>query len=455
MPITLCYEVDSTLGLVKILSKTIKNLQNPRIAALQALSEVLDSNKGLAESEALSRLHNRRDNAFARHLTYGVLRWLTALEWLAAELLAKPLKQRERDVQRLVLLGLQQLWHDQIASHAAVNETAECARLLNKPWAVGLINAVLRRFQREQEQLLNKLGQVTQRFAHPDWLLKEIQQDWPDHWQSIIDANNRQAPLWLRVNRQQADDATLRNDLQTAGFEIADHPYARDAISISPAAAVGRIPGFEKGWLSVQDPAAQLAKDLLDPRTGERILDACAAPGGKTAHLLESCPGIELTVLDRQAHRVEQIHQTLNRLGLTAKTLVADAMAVENWWKGDKFHKILLDAPCSATGVIRRHPEIKWLRDGAQVNAVVQTQSGLLAALWPLLEVGGILVYATCSVLKRENNRQIHQFLKQHADAVAETPAVEWGTVEPFGRQIMPGEAQMDGFFYAVLRKSA
>lgn len=432
-----------------------KTSQNPRIAAIQALSEVLDSNKSLAESEALSKIRDSRDNAFARHLTYGVLRWLTALDWLAGELLTKPLKKRERDVQRLLMLGLQQLWHDQTASHAAVNETAECARLLGKPWAVGLVNAVLRRFQREQEQLLEKLGQARQRFAHSDWMLKEIQQDWPDQWQDFVDANNRQAPLWLRINRQQADEATLRNDLKTAGFAIADHPYARDAISINPAAAVTKIPDFERGWLSVQDPAAQLARDLLDPQPGERILDACAAPGGKTAHLLETCPEIDLTALDRQEQRLEQVQQTLKRLDLNADTQVADAVETEGWWKGEKFHKILLDAPCSATGVIRRHPEIKWLRSSEQVDAAVQVQARLLAALWPLLEVGGILVYATCSILKRENDQQIQQFLEQHTDAAVEISAVEWGLAGPYGRQIMPGEAQMDGFFYAVLRKSA
>ncbi|HEY5775419.1 MAG TPA: 16S rRNA (cytosine(967)-C(5))-methyltransferase RsmB [Xanthomonadales bacterium] len=435
--------------------KLKKNLQNPRIAALQALSEVLDENKNLGDSEALSRLHDSRDSALARNLAYGVLRWLSSLEWLAAELLEKPLKKREVEVQRLVLLGLQQLWHDHTASHAAVNETAECARLLGKTWAVGLVNAVLRRFQREQERLLSKMEQAGKQFAHPDWLLQEIQEDWPEQWRDIIDENNRQAPLWLRINRQRADEAVLRSELTAAGFEIDTHAFARDAISISPPAAVARIPGFEKGWLSVQDPAAQLARDILDPRPGDRILDACAAPGGKTAHLLESCAEIELTVLDRQPQRIEQIIQNLQRLGLNAATIAADAIETESWWKGEKFHKILLDAPCSATGVIRRHPEIKWLRSSAQVDNVVQTQAELLAALWPLLEPGGMLVYATCSILKRENSQQIQSFLEQHTDAMAEFPDVEWGTAGPFGRQIMPGEAGMDGFFYAVLRKPA
>jgi len=440
---------------VKALPKKSKQVQNPRIAALRALSEVLDSNRSLAESEALSQIRDSRDNAFARHLAYGVLRWLNALEWLAGELLDKPLKKRERDVQRLVLLGLQQLWHDQTASHAAVNETAECARLLGKPWAVGLVNAVLRRFQREKEHLLQSLEQAEQFAAHPRWLLKEIQVDWPGHWQTITDANNRQAPLWLRINRQRVDEPSLRKNLATAGFEVDEHRWARDAIGISPAVAVGKIPGFERGWLSVQDPAAQLARDLLQPKTGERILDACGAPGGKAAHLLESCPGIELTVLDKQEQRLEKVHQTLDRLGLRANTQLADAAQTQEWWNGEKFNKILLDAPCSASGVIRRHPEIKWLRSDEQVDTAVQIQKDLLNALWPLLENGGLFVYSTCSILKRENDLQIQQFLQQHSDATVEIPAVEWGSVESTGRQIMPGEAQMDGFFYAVLRKSA
>jgi len=430
------------------------NPQNPRIAALRALAEVLDHHKNLGDSEALAVVRDGRDAALARNLAYGVLRWLSALEWLAAKLLAKPVKQREVDVQRLVLMGLQQLWHDHTASHAAVNETAECARSLGKPWAVGLVNAVLRRFQRESETLLESMQQAGKQYAHPDWLLNEIRRDWPDHWREIADANNRQAPLWMRINRRKADESKLRDLLRDAGFEMEHHVLARDAISIHPAAAVSKIPGFEQGWLSVQDPAAQLARDLLDPQAGDRVLDACAAPGGKTAHLLESCPGLDLTALDKQPQRCEQIEQNLERLALSASTLTADAMDTESWWNGKKFNKILLDAPCSATGVIRRHPEIKWLRSSEQVEAVVQVQAGLLNALWPLLEPGGTLVYATCSVLKRENSQQIDGFLEHHADAALASPVVEWGTAGPLGRQIMPGEAGMDGFFYAVLRKS-
>lgn len=432
-----------------------KTSQNPRMAALDAISEVLDDHRSLAESAALSRLKDPRDNALARHLAYGVLRWLNALSWLAGQLLSKPLKNRDRDVQRLILLGLQQLWHDATASHAAVNETAECARLMGKPWAVGLVNAVLRRFQREQQQWLDKLKDSDNAYAHPRWLLKDLQRDWPDDWTSIADANNQQAPLWLRINRSIADEEILMAQLAEAGFETQKHPFAADAISITPAAPVLKIPGFANGWLSVQDPAAQLARDLIDPQAGERVLDACAAPGGKTAHLLESCPGVLLTALDQQAKRVEQIRETLHRLGLSIEPKVADACDTKAWWDAVKFDKILLDAPCSATGVIRRHPEIKWLRNTEKVDLVMESQAALLKALWPLLKPGGVMVYATCSLLRCENDQQISQFLSQHDDAGLVDLDVEWGTALDCGRQIMPGEADMDGFFYAKLRKSS
>ena len=432
-----------------------KALQNPRIAALDAMAEVLDKGRNLTDSPALSRIKDGRDNALARHLTYGVLRWLNALSWLGNQLLSKPLKSRDRDVQRLILIGLQQLWHDATASHAAVNETAECARLLGKPWAVGLVNAVLRRFQREQPEWLDKLNKTDNAFAHPAWLLKDLKRDWPQHWQVIATANNQQAPLWLRINRQKADEATLLQQLDTAGFTVQKHAYATDAISITPAAAVAKIPGFANGWLSVQDPAAQLARDLINPAAGERVLDACAAPGGKAAHLLESCPTLDLSVLDQQASRVEQIKETLQRLQLKASPLVADATDTKAWWDGRAFDKILLDAPCSATGVIRRHPEIKWLRSTENVDAAIELQAALLDALWPVLAPGGVLVYATCSLLRCENDQQISRFLERTGDAELAMPEVGWGMALDCGRQILPGEAEMDGFFYAVLRKTA
>lgn len=432
---------------------TARSPENPRVAAVRAISDVLDAGVSLSETRSFSTLKDTRDAAMAQHLAYAVLRWLTALQWLAGELLAKPLKRRDRDIGYLLLVGLQQLWHDRTASHAAVNEAAECARLLGKTWAVPLVNAVLRRFQREQAVLLERLQQQEARFAHPRWLLEELRGDWPREWQDIVSANNLQAPLWLRLNRRRTNRETFAGALREAGFETGFHPFAGDAVSVSPAVAVERIPGFREGWFSVQDPAAQLARDLVDPQPGERVLDACAAPGGKAAHLLESCPQIVLTMLDRQPRRLDQVRQNLRRLGLEAKAVAADAADTGSWWNGEKFDKILLDAPCSASGVIRRHPDIKWLRSPPQVDAVTVLQAELLGALWPLLRTNGVLVYATCSILKRENCRQIQNFRDTHADARAGEIRGSWGQPSQGGRQIMPGEAQMDGFFYAVLRK--
>jgi 16S rRNA (cytosine967-C5)-methyltransferase len=437
------------------LSRKRHRQDNPRLAALGLLSGVLDAKRNLADNELPPRMSDARDAAFARHLAYEVLRWLGALQWLAGQLLEKPLKKKDRDIARLILLGLVQLWRDEAASHAAVNETAKCARLLRKPWAVGLVNAVLRRFQREKNALLQSLERTAARFAHPQWMQDAIRSDWPDHWQEILHANNQHPPLWLRCNPRRTDVAAFRADLEAAGFAVEAHPHAAEALCIQPAAAVEKIPGFAEGLCSVQDPAAQLAKELLGPRAGERVLDACAAPGGKTAHLLESCPGIELTALDRHPQRAQMITQTLERLGLRCDVRVADAADTESWWDGQPFDRILLDAPCSATGVIRRHPEIKWLRTPGQVDVAVQLQAELLAATWPLLKPDGVLVYATCSVLKCENSHQLKRFLQQNGDAIEQMPAVEWGLAGPPGRQVLPGQAQMDGFFYAVLRKSA
>lgn len=445
-----------------------------RLAAVALLASVLDRGLNLSETGAEATPADPRDRAFARHLAYGVLRWLGALDWLAGRLLQRPLKGRDQDVHRLLLIGLFQLWQDQSAEHAAIHEAAESARHLGKPWAVGLVNAVLRRFQRERGALLADLDASEARLAHPAWLLDRLRVDWPSDWEAIAVANNRPAPLWLRL-APQADRAQLEGRLRDAGFDIEAHPDAPAALAIRPAVATEAIPGFAEGQLSVQDPAAQLAAPLLQLEPGLRVLDACCAPGGKTCHILELEPGVELTALDRSVERLERVRENLERLGLAShpglRLLAADAAEPGDWAEvrpgdslsSDTFHRILLDAPCSATGVIRRHPEIKWLRTPQQVDEAVRLQARLLERLWPRLEPGGILLYATCSVLRDENDRQIEQFVTQHADAEwAVLNAAAWGRDPGHdsgsnlgrGRQILPGEREMDGFFYARLRKS-
>lgn len=426
---------------------------NGRVLATRLLHEVLQRQRSLNEAQNQLPTSDPRESAFAVHLAYGALRHWGALDWLLQQMLAKPLRQRDQDIHYLAALGLLQLWQDDTPGHAAVHATAQCARDLNKPWAVGLVNAVLRRFQREQAHWLAQLEASDSGYSHPEWLLNQLRTDWPDHWQRLVTANNEQAPLWLRCNRQQQSPEQLQEKLKEAGFTIGLEPSAPEAISIEPAVSVEQIPGFSQGSCSVQDPAAQLAASLMALEPGMRVLDACAAPGGKTGHLLEQQPGLSLLALDRSEQRLEQVRENLGRLGLSAELVCADAAEVDQWWDGVAFDRILLDAPCSATGVIRRHPEIKWLRSPEQVRAAAQVQKRLLNRLWPLLKPEGMLVYATCSVLKLENSQQIQDFIEAHADAQSMVPDAVPGLEQPFGRQILPGDRKMDGFYYALLRK--
>ncbi|MBT8046883.1 MAG: 16S rRNA (cytosine(967)-C(5))-methyltransferase RsmB [Xanthomonadales bacterium] len=434
-----------------------KPVANARLTALKMLAGVLDCRQNLAESEQENTLADARDRAFARHLAFGVLRWLNALEWLAGGLLKKPLRKKDRDIERLILIGLFQLWKSDSAAHAAVNENAESARKVGKPWAVPVINAVLRRFQRERTEWIARLDSKDERYAHPFWLLDAFKADWPEDWQSIAAANNEPGALWLRLN-QQFDQEETSKGLAAAGFHVQPHAVIPGAVNVSPAAGVGDLPGFASGRLSVQDPAAQLAAGLLELAPGQRVLDACAAPGGKTGHILESEPGVALTAVELNQARMERVKENLSRLGLAGtaqlQLITGDSSAPDTWWDGNPFDRILLDAPCSATGVIRRHPEIKWLRNPSQVADAAARQVRLLTSLWPLLTPGGILLYATCSVLQVENSRQIQRFLANHPDAESlEFPAT-WGRKQDPGQQILPGEQDLDGFYYARLRKN-
>lgn len=426
-----------------------------RRIALAAVTAVLDDHRALGDAGLFEPAGDAREQAFARRLAWGTLRWLGALEWLSTQLLDRPLRRKDRDIARLVQIGLYQLWKEDVPGHAAVHATAEVAKGMRKAWAVGLVNAVLRRFSRERDELLDQLSHRPERLAHPAWLLDALERDWPDQWSAIADAGNREPPLWLRCNRLRATPAELAPRLEAAGFTATTHPEVTDALKIEPAAPVDRIPGFREGLCSVQDPAAQLAAALIAPRPGARVLDACAAPGGKACHLLETAPDIELTALDLDRGRLTLIRENLERLSLKARLLAADAAEPETWWGRQPFDRILLDAPCSATGVIRRHPEIKWLRNPGQVDAATGLQARLLDKLWPLLRPGGILVYATCSVLKRENSQQIQCFLASHDDARCIGPDAAGSPDDGPGRQIPPGDADMDGFYYAVLHRSA
>ncbi|MFP4130620.1 MAG: 16S rRNA (cytosine(967)-C(5))-methyltransferase RsmB [Thiohalospira sp.] len=429
-------------------------MKDARAAAARAIAAVVHHGRSLddalAAPDALPA--DPRDRALARAIAYGALRHYPALALYRDRLLAKPLRRKEADVDGLLLAGLYQIAHLRIPDHAAVAATVGAVKPLGQPRARGLVNAVLRRFQREREEL--EAAAAADREAaslHPAWLLDRIEQDWGERAGEVLAANNTPAPMTLRVNRQRTDREACAAELAAAGFPATPHPHAIDALVLGQPAEVADLPGFAAGRLSVQDAAPQLAADLVEPRPGQRILDACAAPGGKTAHLLERCPEAEILALDRHAERLARVPEGLERLGLSATTQMGDGADPGTWWDGHPFDAILLDAPCSGTGVIRRHPDIKCLRREADIPALAARQDDLLAALWRLLRPGGRLVYATCSILTRENTDRIATFLAAHPEARDATPMAAWGEATTAGRRIRPGEADMDGFYYAVI----
>jgi 16S rRNA (cytosine967-C5)-methyltransferase len=395
------------------------------------------------------------DRPLLQELCYGVLRWYPRLDALAARLLRKPITPRERDVHSLLLVGIYQLLHLGVPEHAAVDATVEAARELGRPWAVSLVNGVLRSFQRERERLIAEVDRREDvALAHPRWLYERLAGDWPEEFRAVLAAANRHPPMGLRINAARTDRDAYLARLASEGIAAQPLAHTTHGLVLAQAMDATRLPGFAEGAVSVQDGAAQLAATLLGARAGERVLDACAAPGGKTAHLLELEPALAaLVALDRDADRLVRVGENLERLGLQAQLAVGDAAEPQAWWDGEPFDRILLDAPCSATGVIRRHPDIKLLRGPRDIEALALAQARLLDALWPLLRRGGTLLYATCSVLRAENDRQIGAFLERHADARERPIAADWGRGCNHGRQILPGEDQMDGFYYALLER--
>lgn len=431
---------------------------NPRLAAARALAAVL-SGKASLNSSLPAQLDKveARDRGLTQDLAFGTARWQPRLSALAEQLLQKPFKSADADVQALLLVGLYQLLYTRTPAHAAIGETVGCADKLKKPWAKALLNAVLRRAQREGNELLSALERdPVVRTAHPRWLQKSLKAFWPEQWEAICAANNAHPPMILRVNRRHHNRDAYLQLLAEAGIQAAPCQYSRDGIVLAEASDVRNLPGFDQGWISVQDEAAQLAADLMDLAPGQRVLDACCAPGGKTCHLLEAEAGLQQVVaIDLEAKRLTRVRENLDRLGLDAQLIACDARDTAIWWDGKGFQRILLDAPCSATGVIRRHPDIKLTRQAEDIPALASLQGELLDALWPTLEVGGILLYATCSSLPTENTEVIDAFLARTPGARELDLATAAGLRQPHGRQLLAQEGGHDGFYYAKLIKIA
>lgn len=432
-----------------------------RVQAALTLAAVLQQQASLASlmAPALERVADN-EQSLLQELCYGTCRWQPQLQSILNRLLDKPLKSKDSDIHALLLLGLYQLKYLRIPAHAALHNTVAASKTLKKPWAEKLINGVLRRFQREQDELEGALhGSPAYTSAHPNWLRKSLEKFWPEHAGHIFAANNAHPPFTLRLNldRHSRDGyQQILRDTDIASSQTTFSPYG---LTLDKACAVTQLPGFANGDLSVQDEAAQLAADLLQLQPGQRVLDACCAPGGKTGHLLElgaqlSSPLQEVVALDLEERRLVRVRENLQRLQVQATLICSDALALNEWWDGELFDRILLDAPCSATGVIRRHPDIKLLRNAEDIAKLAALQLQLLQTLWTTLKPGGRLVYATCSVLPTENTQIIEQFVAQQTDARHDPIAAPWGIVQPCGRQLLPQIQGHDGFYYACLIKA-
>jgi 16S rRNA (cytosine967-C5)-methyltransferase len=443
-----------------------------RAAAAIALHRVRDQGQSL--TRLLQRPQASRgalDQALVQEMSYGALRHLPRLEAIAARLLDRPLKADDRDLESLILIGLYQLTAMNVPLHAAVSATVDASRIIGKQSKSALVNALLRRFLREREELLAEVDEEPgARWLLPDWLLTLIRKDWPLDWESIVAASNDRAPMSLRVNRTRIDPQRYGSELATAG--IAAHPIVgcEAGLTLEQPRPTRELFGFDDGLVSVQDSGAQLAARLLDAMPGQRVLDACSAPGGKTAAILERAGNdLDLVAIDSDEARLDTVQATLMRLGLSGLVIPGDALTPQGDWTQRPFDRILLDVPCSATGVIRRHPDIKWLRRASDIPALCATQSRMLDAIWPLLAPGGRLLYATCSLLAAENHLQIAAFLQRQpqareislssatsgsdADQLLRAPGQRPSSELPHGLQLLPTPGGSDGFFYALIEK--
>jgi 16S rRNA (cytosine967-C5)-methyltransferase len=427
-----------------------------RALAAEALADIALSGHSLRDvaDRALPRLPDARDRALLTALLNDGARWWPRFDAALDLLLDKPIRRNEPVIHALLVTGLVQLEVLELPGYAAVAATVEAARELRRPRLAGLVNAVLRRWQRERAALSATLdAKPATRHAHPSWLAEAIARDWPDQVDDILAAANTEPPLMLRANRRRTTREALAERLRDAGQDVTLHRWLPDGLVLPHSTDITRLPGFAEGFFAVQDGAAQVPADLLDLADGQRVLDACAAPGGKACHALERAD-LDLLAVEFEAKRIPRIRQNLERLGLSAEVVVGDAGDLSAWWDGRPFDRVMIDAPCSATGVIRRRPDVRLHRRAADIDALVAQQERILAACWKTLAPGGRLLYVTCSLLRRENEGVVGDFLASHPDASALPLSLPAGRPAKIGWQVLPGDGDLDGMYYALLEKS-
>lgn len=433
-----------------------------RVASLKALKQVFNGQSlSAVQVHTIELLGDSRDRGLANEIVNGVLRWRWQLEFFVAQLLKKPLKQKDHEVQLILLMALYELNECRTPDYAVINESVELVRKSGKKWAAGLTNAVLRNFTREKQPLTAAIKDGVVRYSHPAWLLEKVKKDWPLQWQAILAANNQRPAFSLRVNQLQYTREQYQQLLTEQGIESCVMALADQALKLTHGMDVRQLPGFAEGAVSVQDVGAQLVAPMLAVSEADRVLDLCAAPGGKTCHLLELYPNLNgLQAVELDEKRMQRVTENLQRLQLQtrAELIVADASDIKSWWQGENFDRILIDAPCSASGVIRRHPDIKSLRRASDIAPLVKLQSEILKAAWQMLIPGGQMLYVTCSIFKDENQHQIQHFLSLHENAVeieikADGGNDDWGQACDHGRQLFAGEQDADGFYFCRIQK--
>lgn len=433
-------------------SSVSPHMQEQQRLASELVGRVLAGRSLDAELATLRQTHPTlpaAQRAAVQDIAFGTLRFLGKLDAWIEVLLERPL--RDSRLRGLLRVALYQLEYTKAAPHAVVDQAVRACGRMGLRAAAGLVNAVLRSFLRRREQLAeDSVREDVARYSHPQWWIDKLRMQYPDNYADILEAGNRHPPLALRVNQRRSTPQQYVARLADAG--ISARRVGDAAVVLERPRPVQQIPGFAEGIVSVQDAAAQQAAPLLDLGPGMRVLDACAAPGGKTAHMLELAD-VDLTALDSDATRLERLLSNLSRLGLTARTAVGDAGQPDGWWDGRLFDRILADVPCSASGVVRRHPDIKWLRRPADIPRFERGQERMLDALWQLLGSDGKLLYATCSVFHEENHLQVVRFLDTHGDARRLTPAGGYADKQQPPGQMLPDELH-DGFFYALLQKT-
>lgn len=427
-----------------------------RAAAAQVILNILRGQGSLSSLlPAIQHQVNEQDRPLLQELCFGTCRYHPQLSAYIECLMDKPLRIKDGDIQALLLLGLYQLLHTRIPDHAALGETVEVTKFLKKPWATKLVNGVLRKFQRDKNKLDELLAR-NQAFKsnHPAWLEGMLRKSWPEFIDQIIDANNTHPPFTLRLNTKKISRDDYLKQLQDAGIDAVLTQFSPYGITLANPCDPRKLPLFAEGTISVQDEAAQLSGDLLQLLPNLRVLDACSAPGGKTGHMLELEPSLQVLALDSEPRRLVRVRENLARLKVSANVIAGDASEPSTWWDGELFDRILIDAPCSATGIIRRHPDIKVLRTSEEITKLAELQTKILTGLWPLLKPGGILIYVTCSVMPKENTQVIDAFIKDKMGIACDVLDSAWGIAQPFGVQLLPSVFGHDGFYYARLRKT-